>query len=224
VARGNRTRRTAKSRSTKSVGRTAKAVGESGWADLFASHTLARLLTAFVTRPQADFYQKELADAAGTGLFAVQRELARLERLGLVTKAPRGNRVYYQANRSHPAFEDLKRLVLKTMALGDALRAALAPLSDRVRVAFVYGSFARGDETAASDVDLLMVGDLTLREASAVLGPVGRDLGRELNTAVYPEDEFRAKIAEGHHFLTEVLKGEKIYLIGDDDALEGLAG
>jgi predicted nucleotidyltransferase len=224
VARGDRRRRTAKKRSTKSIGRTAKSVGDSGWADLFASHTLARLLTAFVTRSQADFYQKELADAAGTGLYAVQRELARLERLGLVTKAPRGNRVYYQANRSHPAFEDLKRLVLKTMALGDALRAALVPLSDRVRVAFVYGSFARGEETAASDVDLLMVGNLTLREASAVLGPVGRDLGRELNTAVYPEDEFKAKTAEGHHFLAEVLKGEKIYLIGDDDALEGLAG
>jgi predicted nucleotidyltransferase len=165
-----------------------------------------------------------LADGAGTGLYAVQRELVRLEKAGLVIRTPRGNRVYYRANRSHPAFEDLKRVILKTIGLGDALRAALAPLADRVRVAFIYGSLARGEETAGSDIDLLLVGDLTLREASAVLGPAGRDLGREFNATVYPPEEFRTKAREGHHFISAVLKGEKIYLIGDEIALKGLAG
>jgi predicted nucleotidyltransferase len=93
-----------------------------------------------------------------------------------------------------------------------------------VRVAFIYGSLARGEETAGSDIDLLLVGDLTLREASAVLGPVGRDLGREFNATVYPPEEFKTKAKEGHPFISEVLRGEKIFLIGDEIDLKGIAG
>ena len=209
---------------TKKVGGLTKGIGDSGWASLFASSTLARLLTTFVTRPETTFYQRELADLAGARLYTVQRELARLEKAGLIVRTPRGNRVYYAANRTHPAFEDLKRVVLKTIGLGDGLRACLAPLSDRVRVAFLYGSFARGEETAGSDIDLLIVGDLPLREVSSVLGPVGREIGREFNPAVYPPEELRTKVKAGHHFLTEVLKGKKIYLIGDDDEIRRLVG
>jgi len=214
-----RTRKT-----TKSVGRPTKILGDTGWASLFASRTLARLLALFLTHAEKDFYQKELADATGAGLYTVQRELARLEKTGLVTRMPRGNRVYYRANREHPVFEDLKRVVLKTMGLGEALRAALTSLAGRVQVAFIYGSFARGEEAAASDVDVLLVGDLSLREAATVLGPAGRELGREFNPAVYPPDEFRAKAAEGHHFITEVLKGAKIYLVGDERELKRIVG
>jgi len=211
-------------KTTKTIGRMTKSIGDGGWEGLFASRTLARLLTTLLTRPDTAFYQKELVNDARTGLYAVQRELARLERAGLVVKTPRGNRVYYRANRSHPAFEDLKRVILKTMGLGHALRAALTPLANRVRVAFIYGSLARGEERAGSDIDLLLVGELTLRDASAVLGPVGRNLGREFNATVYTPEEFRTKATEGHHFISAVLKGEKIYLIGDEIDLKGLAG
>jgi predicted nucleotidyltransferase len=211
-------------KTTKTIGRMTKTIGGGDWEALFASGTLVRLLTTFVTRPETAFYQKELADAARTGLYAVQRELLRLEKAGLVVRTPRGNRVYYRANRSHPAFEDLKRVILKTMGLGQALRATLAPLADRVRLAFIYGSLARGEETAGSDIDLLLVGDLTLREASALLGPAGRELGREFNATVYPPEEFKTKAREGHHFISAVLKGEKIYLIGDEIDLKKLAG
>jgi uncharacterized protein len=217
-------RKRATRRTTKSIGRTTKSIGNSPWAGLFASATLARLLTTLLTRPDNTFYQKELADAAGTGLYAVQRELARLEKAGIVVKTPRGNRVYYKANRSQPAFEDLRRVILKTVGLGDALRTALAPLANRVPLAFIYGSVARGEDTAGSDIDLLLVGDLTLREASAVLGPVARELGREFNPTIYPPEEFKTKAVEGHHFISELLKANKIYLIGDEDDLEGLAG
>ena len=213
-----------KKKTTKSVGRTTKNLGDEGWVGLFASPTMARLLTLFLTHAEQDYYQKELARMTGAGLYTVQRELARLERTGLVIRMPRGNRVYYRANRKHPVFEDLKRVILKTVGLGDALRAALAALTDRVRVAFIYGSFARGEETAESDIDVLLVGDLSLREASAVLGPVGRKLGREFNPAVYPPEEFQAKAAKGHRFITEVLKGEKIYLVGDEHELRRIVG
>jgi len=213
-----------KVRTTKNVGRTTKSVGDGGWSSLFASGTLARLLTVFLTRPEASFYQKELSEATEAGLYAVQRELARLEKTGLVIRTPRGNRVYYRANRSHPAFEDLKRVILKTIGLGDALRAALVPLSARVQVAFVFGSYARGEETAESDIDLFMVGDLSLKEASAALGPIGRDLSREFNPVIYSPQEFRSKGRKGRHFVAEVLEGKKVFVIGDEDDLEGLVG
>jgi predicted nucleotidyltransferase len=211
-------------KTTKSVGGTTNPFGDGGWAGLFASRTLARLLATFLTHAEKDFYQKELADVTGAGLYTVQRELVRLERAGLVQRMPRGNRVYYRANRGHPVFEDLKRVILKTMGLGEALRTALASLGGRVRLAFIYGSVASGQEKTGSDVDVLLVGDLSLREASAVLGPTGRDLGREFNPTVYSPDEFRAKVAEGHHFILEVLKREKIFLIGDEHELERASG
>ncbi len=199
-------------------------IGEHSWARLFASETLVALLEVFLTRPDESFYQKELADAVRARLYLVQRELARLEKTELISKVRRGNRVYYRANRAHPVFEELKRAFLKTVALGDALRATLAPLVHRVRVAFVYGSYASGGETAESDVDLFLVGELSSREAADVLGPVSRELGRELNTAVYSPAEFRRKAQEGHHFITEVLRAPKVYLIGDERELTDLVG
>jgi predicted nucleotidyltransferase len=222
--KGSRTGMKKAGRMTKTVGRTTKTVGDTGWSVLFASRTLARLLTVFLAHADKDFYQKELADKTGAGLYAVQRELARLEKTGLVFRTPRGNRVYYRANRKHPAFEDLKRVVLKTMGLGEALRSALAPLAGRVRVAFIHGSFARGEEIPESDMDVLLVGNLSLREVSAILGPVGRELGREFNPTVYTPGEFRAKAREGHHFVAELLKSEKIYLIGDGHEIERIVG
>jgi predicted nucleotidyltransferase len=207
---------------TNVVGRLTNEVGGTGWEALFASRTLARLLTAFLTQPEAARYQRELVDAVGARLYTVQRDLARLERAGLVVRTPRGNRVYYQANRHHPAFEDLKRVIVKTTGLGDALRHALAPLADRVQVAFVYGSWARGEETADSDLDLLLVGDLKLREVSTVLGPVARQLGREFNPLVYSAAELRRKAQENHPFVSDVLQGAKIHLIGDEGDLRRL--
>ncbi len=216
--------RPARPKSTNRIGRFTNAVGSNGWAQLFASDTLVALLRVFLLNPENAFYQRELADAARTGLYAVQQELARLERVGLVVKAPRGNRAYYRADRSHPAFEDLKRVVIKTVGLGDALRTALAPLKDRVRVAFVYGSYAKGQETAGSDIDLLLIGRVTAREAATFLGSVGRDLGREFNAVVYSPDEFSRKSREGQHFITEVLKGPKVFLVGSQHELARLAG
>lgn len=211
-------------RTTNFVGQMTNLVGQSPFSRLFSSDTLVALLKIFLLRPEEAFYQRELADATRARLYLVQRELARLERAGLVLKMPSGNRVYYRANRSHPALEDLKRAFLKTVALGDALRVALAPVADQVRVAFIYGSYASGQETAGSDIDLLLVGNLSAREAAAVLGPSGRELGREFNPTIYPPEEFRNKARAGHHFVKEVLKNPKVFLIGDDDALARLVG
>ncbi len=195
----------------------------SPFAHLFASETLVALLKLFLLNQEQSYYQSQLVSLTGGRLYLVQRELARLERAGLVVKDPSGNRVYYRLNRNHPVVEDLKRVFLKTVALGDMLRTALAPLADRVKVAFIYGSYARGEEREHSDVDLFIIGDLKGREAADAFAPVGRELGRELNRAIFPVDEFREKAQSGHYFIEDVLCNPKLFLIGGESELRELA-
>jgi len=155
---------------------------------------------------------------------ALQRELKGLSEAGIVRRTVRGNQVYYQAEPECPAFGELKGLVLKTFGLADVLRGALAPLSNRIRVAFVHGSFARGTVRASSDVDLLVIGEVTFAEVVAALSEAQRVLGREVNPTIYPPDEFRSKLAAGHHFLNSVLSTDKVFLIGDENELARLGG
>jgi predicted nucleotidyltransferase len=192
-------------------------------AELFPNPTLVKVLSLFLLHPEKEFYQRGIAETTGNALVQVQRALKRIERTGLVTKTKRGNIVYYKADRMHPAFEDLKRVFLKTVALGDVLREALVPLADKVKLAFIFGSLAQGRETAQSDIDLFLVGELSLRETTKLLASVVSELGREFNPVVYPSEEFKKKARENHHFITEVIKGPKIWLIGNEDELAKLA-
>jgi predicted nucleotidyltransferase len=194
----------------------------SSLAELFPNPALVEVLSLFLLHPEKEFYQRGIAEATGNALRQVQRALTRIEHAGLVTKTRRGNMVYYQAEMMHPAFEDLKRAFLKTVALGDALREAIAPISTRVKLAFVFGSLAHGEENARSDIDLFLVGELSLREITKLVGPFVSELGREFNPVVYPLEEFKKKVKEKHHFITEVMRGPKIWLIGSDDELAHL--
>ena len=210
---------------TNKVGRATNNIGDAGIESLFASKTLAALLREFMIASEREFYQSELARLQQVRLYSVQRELARLEKAGLILKSVHEDkRPYYHANREHPVFEDLKRIFLKTIAVGDWLREAIAPLGEKVSLAFIYGSYASGRETAKSDVDLLLVGNLTMRAAAKVFGPIRRELGRELNTAIYPPEEFRQKARQGHHFVRQVLSEPKIFLVGSEDELRKLVG
>lgn len=191
---------------------------------LFGSRLRAKALGWLMTHPDERFFVRQLTSILGEDSTNLSRELARLSRMGILAGRQEGRQKYYQVNPRCPIFKELRALAVKTFGLGEALRVALKPLSDRIRAAFLFGSFARSEETSESDIDLLLVGDLTLREASAILGPVGRSLGREFNPTVYSPQEFRAKVRNGHHFLTEVVRGEKMYLIGDDDELKRLLG
>jgi hypothetical protein len=190
-------------------------VGMSPVAAIFATPTLAALLSVFVREPGRTYYQKQLVDETGGSLYLVQRELKRLERAGLIARETRGRQVEYTANAHHPAFSGLREALLATVALGDRLRGSFAGL-DGIRFAFVYGSVARGDDTADSDLDILVVGDLSLRDVSTRLVPALRDVGREPNIVVMPESDLRARAARGEHFVTTVLAGPRLWLVGDD--------
>ena len=170
------------------------------------------------------FYIRYIVRVAGAGHGAVQRELRQLSNAGVIQRTVRGRQVYYQANQKCPVFTELKSLIIKTAGIGDILKDALAPLVDRINVAFIYGSMAQGKESKGSDVDIMVVGNVTFGDIVGRFGPAQEMLGREINPTVYPLAEFQSKVAAGHHFLKEVLAKDKVYLIGDEHELERVAG
>jgi len=169
------------------------------------------------------FYLRQIVRASGGGVGAIQRELRQLVRSGIIRRTAQGSQVYFRANAECPVFSELKSLLMKTAGVADVLRTALAPLADRIEIAFLYGSVARGRERQGSDVDVLVVGDVSFAEVVAAIGPAQQQLQREVNPTVYPTDEFRAKLAARHHFLMSVVAGSKVFLMGDERGLERLA-
>jgi predicted nucleotidyltransferase len=208
---------------TNMVGPTTNTVGADAFVDIFATRTTARILAVFALRPDAVLYQKEIVDLTGSSLYLVQRELKRLERTGLIARSERGRHVEYRALTSHPAFPGIRDALLRTIALGDALRASLEGLPD-VRLAFVFGSVARGEATSSSDIDLMVVGDLGTRQVAESVVPLMRDLGREANLVVMDPNTLRSRADAGDHFVSTVLADPKIWLVGDDHELAALTG
>jgi len=181
------------------------------------------VLAVLYTHPDEAFYLRQLVRASRAGLGPVQREVRGLTAAGIITRAVRGKQVYYQANRACPVFAELKSLMVKTAGIADFLRSALAPLADRIELAFIYGSVARGESRRASDIDLMVVGEIEFGEVVAALGPAQERLNREINPTVYGRSEFAAKSLAGKHFINRVLSGKMIFLIGDQDELARMA-
>jgi predicted nucleotidyltransferase len=185
--------------------------------DLLFGQTRGHILALLYGMPDRNFYVREIARQTGVSVGSVQRELETLSQVQLLNRELRGKQVFYQANRDHPVFADLSSLVAKTAGIFPLLRAALAPLAQKISAAFVYGSMARGDENAGSDVDLMIVGDVTLDDVLAHVTAVEGQLGRPINPTVYSRKEFRTKLKERNHFLNSVMRGKTIFLIGDED-------
>lgn len=147
----------------------------------------------------------------------MQQELRRLTRVGLVIARKDGNRVYYRANLDHPVHGDLCSLVLKTDGLAGVLQTAL--MTPEVRLAFVFGSVARGDTGAGSDVDLMVIGEVGLRRLAALLSGLASRLGREINPHVMSPEEFAERKRQRDHFVTSVLDSPKLFVKGDEHEL-----
>ena len=188
-------------------------------ADALFPATRQRVLAVLFGSPDRSFYANELIALARSGTGAVQRELASLLAAGLVTVRDQGNQKHYQANAASPVFAELRGLVLKTVGLADVLRAALAPLADQVAAAFVYGSVARHQDTAASDVDVLIVSDaLGYAEVFGALESAAQTLGRTINPTLYTCTELARRRAQDNAFVTRVLDQPRIWLMGDEGA------
>jgi uncharacterized protein len=184
--------------------------------NILFSESRRSILALLYGHADEEFYLREMARRAGTGIGATQRELRQLSEAGLIQDVRRGRQVYYQANRKNPIFVELKSILAKTSGIRDILHEALTSLKDRIKLAFVYGSVARGAEKASSDVDLMVVGEISFSDVVSALAKIETKLGREVNPTVYGPREFREKLAAKNHFLSAVAKEKKLFVIGDE--------
>jgi predicted nucleotidyltransferase len=191
-------------------------------ADALFPRVRQRVLALLFGNPGRSFFSNEVVALAQSGTGAVQRELAALAAAGLLTVTSQGNQKHYQANQAAPVFDELRGLVLKTSGLVDVLRAALAPLASRISAAFVFGSVAKKQDTAASDVDLLIVSeDLGYADVFSALEDAAATLGRKVNPAIYAPADLAKRLKQGNAFATRVLKQPKLWLIGSEQHLHG---
>mgnify|MGYP000196786052 FL=1 len=182
-----------------------------------------RVLGLLLLRPDEALHGREIARRTGLPAGTITRELTKLAEVGLLKRTKRGNQQVYSADTSGPIFTELASILRKTSGLADVLVQALAPAAPKLRLAFVFGSVARGQETGGSDVDVMLIGDLGFREAVELLHPCQATLGREVNPKLFSASEFTDKAAT-EPFLIDVLAKPKIFLIGNAHDLEELVG
>ena len=188
-------------------------------ADALFTTTQQRVLALLFGQPSRSFFASQLIELTGSGSGAVQRELKRLASSGLVTVNRIGKQKHYQANPDCPVFEELCSLVRKTVAMVEPIRQALAPFATNIQRALIYGSVVKGTDTASSDIDLLVVADnLTLEALYSGLAPVEEALHRKISPTLYTRKEYDDRRAAGNPFLTRVLEGEHLLLMGSADA------
>jgi predicted nucleotidyltransferase len=185
------------------------------------TNTQQRLLKLLFGQPDRSFYANELIALSQGGTGAIQRELAKLVQAELVSVKRIGNQKHYQSNAQSPLFEELCRIVQKTVGLAEPLRAALEPFGARIHAAFVYGSVAKRQDTASSDIDLMVISpDITYAELFTVLEHLHQELGREINPTVYTPLALRQRLAQGGAFASRVMSQPKIWVIGNLNALD----
>lgn len=185
--------------------------------DIFASRARAEILRLLFGLYEQEIHVREIERRTGLNIRTIRQELEKLHRLDLVTARKDSNRLYYRANVEHPIYTDLRNIVLKTSGLVEVLKEALG--SEGIRVAFVFGSLARADANARSDVDLMVVGDIGLRSLTSKLSGVSERIGREINPHVMTMVEFKKRRQTDEHFLSDVLESPKLFLVGSEDVL-----
>ena len=207
-------------RMNRTVSEAAALYASANLSDALFTTTQQRVLGCLFGQPDRSFTVSELIQTTGAGSGAVQREIARLAGSGLLTVEPVGNQKRYRADPVSPIHAELVSIVRKTFGLAAPLRETLAPLAERILAAFVYGSVAKGTDTAASDIDLMLVSDaLTYADVMAALHPLIERLGREIHPTLYTREELHKRIVAGNSFVTRVLAQPRLWIIGGEHEL-----
>jgi predicted nucleotidyltransferase/DNA-binding HxlR family transcriptional regulator len=189
-------------------------------AELLSSRARAEIFRLLLSGTGEELHVREIERRSGLNDSTLRQELRKLVRLDLVQSRRDSNRVYYRAKTENPLYPEIRNLVLKTSGLADALKSALK--DKRIRVAFVFGSVARGEEKAGSDVDLMVIGQLGLRDLSRLLSGIEEKIGREVNPHVFHEAEFRKRVRAKEHFVSSVMETPNIFIIGSHHELEAM--
>jgi predicted nucleotidyltransferase len=184
------------------------------------SNVQQRVLALIFGQPERSFYASEIIRKVNSGTGAVERELSRLECSGLVNVQRIGNQKHYRANRTSPIFGELHSLVLKTVGLTEPLRHVLEPHTGKIKAAFVYGSVAKGSDTAQSDIDLMIIGeDLSYTELYEDLQKAEEVLGRPVNPNILTVKDWRRKLGQEGSFVSKISSQPKIFVIGSESDL-----
>lgn len=190
-------------------------------ADALFSATRQGVLAATLLHPDKAWYQSDLARQLHLSPSTLQRELQSLSGAGILTRTEDRGRVYYQANAGCPFLSELQGLLVKTAGVLDVVRETLRPAVTKIDFAFIYGSFARMEQIAESDIDLMVVGSVGLARLSPLLKRAERRLGRPVNATFYQRAEFDEKVRSGNNFVLEVLRGRKLVVLGEVAEIEG---
>lgn len=180
-----------------------------------------RVLALIFGHPERSFYTSEIVRRIDSGTGAVERELSRLQRSGLVSVERIGNQKHFRANRESPVFAELQSLVLKTVGLTESLRKALEPYSNKIKFAFVYGSVAKGSDTARSDIDLMVIGDeLTYSDLYSALQNAETLLQRKVSPLFLSVKDWRRKASRKDSFANKIKAQPKLFIVGSEKDIE----
>jgi len=188
--------------------------------EILSSRSRAAIFKLLFSGMEKELHVREIQRRSTLNDSTIRQELRKLVRLDLVKGRKDSNRIYYRANKENPLYPELRNLVIKTTGVADVLREALR--DGRIQLAFVFGSIAGGEETAGSDVDLLVIGEIGFRSLSELLSGVSEKIGREINPHVMNKDEYSKRMKSNEHFITHILKSPKIFIVGVDHDLEAM--
>ena len=183
-------------------------------ADVLFPKTRQKILRLTFLNPEKQFYLREFTNLTNTSPGAIERELKKLTSAGILSIERVNTKKLYSANRNNPIFEELKNIIIKTFGIVDLIKEALFPFKNDIKLAVIFGSFVKGEFVASSDVDLLIVSDISYRELVKIIEPVEHTLRRSVNLNIYSKIEFENKYKTDHHFINSVFKQEIINLIG----------
>ena len=189
--------------------------------DALFTKTQQRVLGLLYVKPDKRFYTNQIVRWADMGRGTIRRELERLVSAGLLVLSREGNQHYYRANPDNPIYSELVVIVRKTFGIADVIRTAMVPVDDQIDCAFVYGSISKGEDSASSDIDLLVVTEsLAYTDLMTVLADAEQLLARQINPSIYNAEQIKRKLQEKNAFLTRIMEQPKLWIKGDEDVIE----
>ena len=190
--------------------------------DYILPKTRQKILSLMLLNPDKWWYMTEIANSLNLSISSLQRELFSLVKADILQSRKDGNRIYYKSQRLNPIFEELQSIMIKTVAIVDVIKKRLNKFKKNIHVMFIYGSIARSEEKADSDIDLMIIGDMKLANMISSLRVLEKELSRPLNPTIFTKIKFKKmyKIQDG--FISTVMADKKIFVIGNKDELESL--
>ena len=190
--------------------------------ELFSSEVRILLLNTFLMNPDIEFYLRELSAKFNVSPRHISLELQNLKSIELIKKRISGKQHYYSANINHPIFYDLQNIFIKTIGLKFSIDNHLIPYKEHIKYCFIYGSIAKGEATARSDIDLMIIGDVNGRIISSAMIKAGNEINREINFNIFSFDEFINRLASKDHFINSIYREKKFFILGNPNEFERL--